>query len=214
MRVFILIVVMISVFGCKKKGDDASKSKASGKTTSQAATKTPDKAQNGAPLAQSGVEDSARFDVYVSGKKLVTTTCKLAKDGAYSAQTTVSYAGQSIKKSTGITTDKSGHWTTMELTSPGGNKRVKRSGDTIEILNTNTKKRFSLKGKPGHILYDSNCMVFETFALRQYDHKKGGPQKIMRFIIPGKMEPFTFTAKKDETVQVAGNSKTFKRYDM
>jgi uncharacterized protein len=207
-----LLLLILGFSGCKSKSNDNEKPKVkTGKTEIAKQNGIPTKIN--LPLPIKGIEDKTSFSILVNGKTFSTSMCHLKKDGSFERSTTVNYAGQTIKKSSKIKSDKDGKWSSIELTTSNGITTVNRNGEDIEIHNKKKDKKFSLKGKSDHLIFDSNCLVFENFIFSKYDHKKGGKQNFMRFLIPQKMDNMEVEQKEDVTVSNSGKKVLFKRYN-
>jgi uncharacterized protein len=197
-KVYILISLLFISTACKKTEEKKKKKPEPVKKVEVKAKISKSKIAKPYPLL--GVEDKTSFAVFVNGKKLMVSQCNMKKDGSFEGKTTITFAGQKNEKSIKISSNKKGEWVKIVKTSKASSVEITRDKNKINIFNKTKKKKYNINSKDNHIIYEGNCLTFETFVLKQYDRKKGGKQKFTRFITGGKMMDMEYEFKKEITL--------------
>jgi putative CocE/NonD family hydrolase len=161
-----------------------------------------------APLAS--FRDSGTFFLFKDEERLATITFSLKPDGSFENQSTLAFAGQTVKQSVKITPDKDARWTSIAMTGPQGDISISREGGTVR--RTMKGKTVTVQLKPQTMIFDNFSPALMSQALRAYDRAKGGKQSFPLFILPGVMLKASLERQEDVERPVAARDMKFTRY--
>ncbi len=165
------------------------------------------------PLSMKGFNDEAVFLLYKNEAKLGAIKSKISPDGRYSRNFSLSLGGQELSMDTDIYGDTEGFWELIEMTVPGDEITVKRTGDKAEYSLKSRDTTYSVSLPAGHILYDNTGPGLESFMLCAYEHDRGGRQTFSRYIIPSAVLDSELEYKGERKVSINQKDMSFMVYD-
>jgi putative CocE/NonD family hydrolase len=168
------------------------------------------KVSTGPPASLAGFEDEAVFSLFVNEEALGTMKSSWKKDGSFSAQSTITMAGQSRQGSTKITPDAEGRWSQIVIEAPTGTATLNRQGSSV--TRTVKDKTTTWETRSGVLLVDGNAPALMSQAVRAYDRKKGGVQKFPVLALPGGGLELTLEAKETAEHTVAGKDLSLTKF--
>jgi len=169
------------------------------------------KSPMGPPASLAGFEDEALFSLFVNEEALGTMKSSWKKDGSFSAQSTITMAGQSRQASTKITPDAEGRWSQIVVEAATGTATLSRQGSSV--TRTVKDKTTTWETRSGVLLIDNNAPALMSQAVRAYDRKKGGVQKFPVLALPGAGIELTLEAKETAEHTVAGKDLSLTRFN-
>src|SRR5262245_55404027 len=97
------------------------------------------------PATLAGFEDAGTFHLYKSEEQLVTIEFTWKTDGTFENKSVLSVAGQSLKNSFTVTSDKDGRWEKITGSRGDTNATIVRKGDVAEVTTKDKTEKVELK---------------------------------------------------------------------
>ncbi len=174
------------------------------------AVKIDEKYPKGLPATLAGFKDEAKFLVWVGEDMLGTMTSSWKEDGSYEARTELKVAGQTVTRSTKITTDADGRWKEIRLELPVGPLVLKREG--LSVAREFQGKTSTFETREDLTLQDICSMALHAHTVRRYDRAKGGEQKFPVMVVGGGGVEATLTLEEKALRTIGGKDAAVVRW--
>jgi uncharacterized protein len=178
--------------------------------TAAAGSAPADTPSKGLPATLAGFEDQATFFLSQNEQRVAVLKSSWKKDGNFESHATITLAGQTVEITTKVTPDAEGRWAQIVVEAPTGTVKVVREGTSA--TRTFKDKTTTFETKSGALLFDNTSPSLISLALRAYDRRKGGPQKVQLMAIPGVDTDVTLEAKETTENTIAGKDLSLTKF--
>jgi putative CocE/NonD family hydrolase len=163
-------------------------------------------------VSLAGIEDSGTFYLYVREDRLATIDFNWSKDGRFSNSFVLSLAGQKVEIKLEIYPDTEGVWNRIEQKSSAGDLLEKRIGR--KVTRTFRGGTFTLTLEENSMLWDNSAPALVRAALKAYDLKEGGKQKVSIYMINGVVIDGSLEKMENEDRTMEGKDITYSKYHL